>query len=370
MHGMEGPFRTGRGRPAERKTWQSGERRFLQYKLACEELMQRPRRFLVTGAAGFIGSNLVETLLRLGQNVVALDNFLTGHRHNIDKAIRDSGSNSAHERLTFLEEDIRDPQACLDACEGVDVVLHQAALGSVPRSVADPQASHACNVDGFLNMINAARERGVGRFVYASSSSVYGDSQALPKTEDNIGRPLSPYALTKAIGEQYADVFARTYGVSAIGLRYFNVFGKRQDPDGPYAAVIPKWIGQLLAGERVGINGDGETSRDFCYIDNVVQMNILAATTSNEDALGKAYNVGAGGRTTLNDLYAAITKGLVSRGRLERAEEPIYRDFRQGDIRHSLADISRARTLLGYAPQFDLAGGLENCLDWYCEDLS
>lgn len=342
----------------------------MKYQDVCEDLRRRPRRVLVTGAAGFIGSNLVEKLLRLGQDVVALDNFLTGHRHNIEKAIRDSGSNSAGERLTFIEADIRDPEACVRACEGVDIVFHQAALGSVPRSIADPLTSHACNVDGFVNMLAAAKDCGAHRFVYASSSSVYGDNPTLPKVEDSVGKPLSPYALTKAINEQYADVFQRAYEISSVGLRYFNVFGKRQDPEGPYAAVIPKWVGQLLEGRDVEIYGDGETSRDFCYIANVVQMNILAGTTDNADALGKVYNVAYGDRTTLNDLYAAIAKGLVRRGRLEQVPAPVYKDFRKGDIRHSLADIGRAKSLLGYEPEFDLTKGLEACLDWYCEDLS
>ncbi len=341
----------------------------MRYEDVCEDLRSRPRRFLVTGAAGFIGSNLVEALLRLGQTVVALDNFITGHRHNIERAIADSRSNSANERLTFLETDIRDPAACLDACRDIDVVLHQAALGSVPRSIADPQTSHACNVDGFVNVINAVRERSVSRMVYASSSSVYGDEPNLPKVEHRTGNPLSPYALTKVINEQYASVFARTYQVDTVGLRYFNVFGKRQDPEGAYAAVIPKWIAKLLSGAQVEIFGDGETSRDFCYIDNVVQMNILAATTENPEALDTAYNVACGDRTTLNDLYTAIVDGLISRGRLSGPVAPAYRDFRQGDIRHSLADISQAQRLLGYAPRYNLADGLDHCLDWYCANF-
>lgn len=340
----------------------------LQYERACEQLQREPRRFLVTGAAGFIGSNLVETLLRLGQDVVALDNFMTGHRYNLDRAVRDAGTNSARERLTFIEADIRDRQACMAACKGVDVVLHQAALCSVPWSIEDPLANHGCNVDGFLNMLIAAREAGVGRFVYASSSAVYGDDQRLPKIEDEIGAPLSPYALAKRIDEQYADLFARTYGLESVGLRYFNVFGKRQDPEGPYAAVIPKWIGQLLDGQPVRIFGDGETTRDFCYIDNIVQMNLLAATTTNPQALNTVYNAAYGACNTLNELYAAITAGLVDRGRLERAPEPVYEDFREGDIRRSLADISRAQALLGYAPSHDLAAGLEDCITWYCDD--
>lgn len=336
----------------------------MRYDIVRDQLLREPRRFLVTGAAGFIGSNLVATLIDLGQSVVAMDNLQTGHRRNVESA----AGVSPH--LTFVEGDIRDPEACMEVCRDVDIVLHQAALGSVPRSILDPQASHASNVNGFLNILNAVRERSVGRLVYASSSSVYGDHAGLPKVEHTTGKLLSPYALTKAINEQYAEVFARTYKVETIGLRYFNVFGRRQDPDGPYAAVIPKWIALLLSGKRVEIFGDGETSRDFCYVENAVQANILAALSNNNpEALNTVYNVACGARTSLNQLYRALVDGLVARNRLPRPVEPLYRDFRTGDIRHSLADISRAHTLLGYEPIFSFEEGLEQCIDWYCENF-
>lgn len=337
--------------------------------MSYENLFDGPKkRFLVTGAAGFIGSNLVETLLGLGQEVVALDNFLTGHKSNVERAVTESGSDGGN--FTFIEADTRDPAACQEACRGVDVVLHQAALGSVPRSINAPLASHGCNVDGIVNMLWAAKENGVARFVYASSSSVYGDSPILPKVEDHVGRPLSPYALTKAINEQYADIFSRTYGLETIGLRYFNVFGKRQDPDGPYAAVIPRWIKALLAGRDVEIFGDGETTRDFCFIENVVQMNLLAGITSNPSALNRVYNVALGNQTSLNELYHAIEAGLARRGLVSPGRRPVYKDFRSGDIRHSLADVTAAKDLLGYNPRFDISDGLERCLDWYCANLA
>ncbi len=330
-------------------------------------LQAAPRHWLVTGAAGFIGSNLVEHLLALGQRVVALDSLVTGHRRNVEDAIDASGA--PPDRCRFMEADVTDARACAEACADVDIVLHQAALGSVPRSIDRPLATHAANVDGFVHMLEATRQAGICRFVYASSSSVYGDSPTLPKVEDEVGAPLSPYAATKRMDELYADVFHRTYGTEVVGLRYFNVFGRRQDPEGPYAAVIPKWIGQLLAGERPRIFGDGETSRDFCYIDNVVQANLLAALADPE-ACGTVYNIANGARTTLNELYAMIRAGLAERRPEVGDREPVFEDFRPGDVRHSLADITRAREVLHYAPSHSVAEGLEAALDWYAENLA
>jgi UDP-N-acetylglucosamine/UDP-N-acetylgalactosamine 4-epimerase len=327
------------------------------YESAITLMTSKPRRFLVTGAAGFIGSNLVEALLRLEQEVVAFDNLLTGHEENLHKALRAAGSNG--DKFRFIKADARDLDACKAATEGIDIVLHNAALGSVPRSIENPIATHTCNVDGFINVLEAARLAGVQRFVFASSSSVYGDNPSLPKIEHEIGKPLSPYALTKSIDEQYAQVFAKTYGNDIIGLRYFNVFGRRQDPNGPYAAVIPKWLDALMAGEPVQINGDGETSRDFCYIENVVQANLLAATTENPSAMGEVFNVAFGQSTTLNALYRALVENLKQCGKLGSDDpEPRYVDFRKGDVRHSLADISKAKELLGYQPAFSINDGL------------
>ncbi|WP_243303397.1 NAD-dependent epimerase/dehydratase family protein [Geothrix oryzisoli] len=328
-----------------------------------------PRTWLVTGAAGFIGSNLVETLLRHGQIVVGLDNFATGFPHNLED-IHGQVGEEAWSRFTFHKDDIRDLEACRRACKGCNIVLQQAALGSVPRSIGNPIASHQANVDGFLNMLVAAKDEGVDRFVFASSSSVYGDHPDLPKVEERIGRPLSPYALTKAIGEQYAAVFAHTYGFKAVGLRYFNVFGRRQNPDGAYAAVIPKWISTLLRGGDCQINGDGETSRDFCYIANVVQANILAGTVQDEAALNQIYNVSFGGRTTLKSLFALIRDGLLQAGEGIQGQEPIYAPFREGDVRHSQADTSKIRSLLGYTPTHDIASGLSETLAWYINRLA
>ena len=335
------------------------------YEAACTELLSHPRVWLVTGAAGFIGSNLVEALLGLGQTVRGLDNFSTGSERNL-RQVRDAAGDAAS-RFTFVRGDVRDLEACRAACEGVDFVLHEAALGSVPRSIDDPLASHASNVDGFLNMLVAARDAGVRRFVYAASSSTYGDHPGLPKVEDAIGRPLSPYAVTKYVNELYADVFTRVYGMDAIGLRYFNVFGRRQDPEGAYAAVIPCWIGNLLRGIPCRINGDGETSRDFCYVDDVVQANVLAATVPMP--ADRVFNVAAGRRTTLNELFEMIRDGLA-RARPELAGAvPEYGDFRPGDVRHSLADVSRAREQLGYEPRGTVAGGLRQALAWYVENV-
>jgi UDP-N-acetylglucosamine 4-epimerase len=323
-------------------------------------LRASPRAWLVTGAAGFIGSNLVERLLELDQQVVGLDNFATGSEENLAGL---AGAESG--RFRFVEADICDRDACLDALAEVDVVLHQAALGSVPRSIADPLGTHRANVDGFLTLLLAARDTGVGRFVYAASSSTYGDHPALPKVEAEIGRPLSPYAVTKQVGELYAGVFHRAYGMETVGLRYFNVFGRRQDPQGPYAAVIPRWVGNLLDGRPCQINGDGENSRDFCYIDNVLQANLLAAAAEGPGVLGEVYNVAYGQRTTLNELFALIRE-VVARYRPEAAEAvPEYGPFAPGDVRHSVADLAKARHGLGYAPTYDVRAGLEEAVAWY-----
>ena len=331
--------------------------------------LETRRRWLVTGVAGFIGSNLLETLLAHDQEVTGLDNFSTGHRHNLDE-VRDSVTPEQWARFRMIEGDIRDPQTCVEACSGADLVLHQAALGSVPRSIVDPLLTNANNVTGFLNMLVAAKDCGVRRFVYAASSSTYGDHPGLPKVEDVIGKPLSPYAVTKYVNELYADVFLRTYGLDSVGLRYFNVFGKRQDPEGAYAAVIPKWFAGLLRGEEVWINGDGETSRDFCFIDNCVQANILAACAENPDVPGKVFNVAYGRRTSLNELFDLI-RDEASKFKSEcRGASPSYRDFRAGDVRHSLADITRSRTLLGYDPVHDVRGGLALAGAWYARHLT
>lgn len=332
------------------------------YEKICEELRARPCRWLVTGAAGFIGSNLLETLLELGQEVVGLDNFATGHRRNLTE-VEALTRPEAWERFTFIEGDIRDPDVCRDAVRGCSYVLHQAALGSVPRSIDDPATTNAVNIDGFLNMLIASRDAEVERFVYAASSSTYGDHPALPKVEDNIGNPLSPYAVTKYVNELYADVFARTYGTRSIGLRYFNVFGPRQDPDGAYAAVIPKWCAAMLTGDEVFINGDGETSRDFCFIANAIQANLLAAMAGAE-AENTVFNVAVGDRTTLNQLFEGIRTALAE---LQVPVEagPVYRDFRPGDVRHSQADISRARQLIGYRPTHTITQGLAAAMPWY-----
>ena len=319
--------------------------------------------YLVTGVAGFIGSNLAEALLAAGHTVVGLDNFATGYRHNLDD-VRERVGAEAAAQFTFIEGDIRDLDACHRACDGVDIVLHQAALGSVPRSIADPLSTHAVNVDGFVNMLIAARDAGVKRFVYASSSSVYGDHPGLPKVEAEIGTPLSPYAVSKRTNELYARTFQDHYGLETVGLRYFNVFGRRQDPSGAYAAVIPKWIGQLLDGEQPTIFGDGETSRDFCYIANVVQANLRAAAAPSE-ATGTVYNIAYGDRTTLNELYAAIVQNIErARPDLELPEAD-YGPFRPGDVRHSLADVAQARERLGYAPTYTAQAGLREAIDWY-----
>jgi len=325
--------------------------------------------WLITGVAGFIGSNLLESLLKLNQKIVGLDNFATGHQHNLDQAMADAGRKRVDSDFRFIEGDICDLDTCREACAGVDFVLHQAALGSVPRSIEDPVRTNRANIDGFLNMLLSARDAKVRRFVYAASSSTYGDHPDLPKVEDKIGNPLSPYAVTKVVNELYANVFARTYGFNTIGLRYFNIFGKRQDPNGAYAAVIPKWVSSLIAGEALFITGDGETSRDFCYIENTVQMNILAALADGQEAVDQVYNVALNDRTSLTALFEMIQKRLIERKSELSPVEPVYRDFRAGDVRHSLADIGKAQRLLGYAPTHRIDQGLDEAMDWYVDAL-
>ena len=336
------------------------------YETLRHALQQAPRTWLVTGAAGFIGSHLVETLLGLGQKVVALDNFATGHRHNLDD-VRAIVGNEAWSRLRFIEGDIRRLDDCRRACEGVELVLHQAALGSVPRSLADPITTNDVNIGGFLNMLVAARDAGASRFVYAASSSTYGDHPGLPKVEHAIGNPLSPYAVTKYVNELYASVFARSYGMASVGLRYFNVFGPRQDPEGAYAAVVPRWAAAMLRGDTVFINGDGETSRDFCFVANAVQANLLAATTTNAEAINEVYNVAVGDQTTLNQLHAMLGGQLQACRPALAIGAPEYRDFRAGDVRHSRADIGKARTRLGYAPTHDIGAGMAVVARWYAD---
>ena len=330
---------------------------------------QSPKTWLITGVAGFIGSNLLEALLKRGETVIGLDNFATGFRHNLDQ-VKALVPAEAWARFHFIEGDIRDLDTCRRACEGVEVVLHQAALGSVPRSIEDPLTSHASNVTGFLNMLVAARDAKVKRFVYAASSAAYGDWPGLPKVEHEIGRPLSPYGAGKHMNELYADVFGRCYGLQTVGLRYFNVFGPRQDPDGAYAAVIPKWIASMLRGDTVYINGDGETARDFCYIENVVQANMLSGTTDNPEAVGQVYNVAVGDSTSLNQLHAALQSLLLERVPGFKRAEPTYRDFRAGDVRYSRADISKAQRLLGFDPKVRAPEGLSRAIDWYVAKLS
>ena len=333
-----------------------------------EKLKSSPKAWLVTGAAGFIGSNLVETLLLAGQKVAGLDNLSTGHLKNLDM-VKERVGDAAWKRFAFVKGDIRDLATCREMCSGVSHVLHEAALGSVPRSIEDPILSNSSNIDGFLNMLVAARDAGVGSFVYAASSSTYGDEPTLPKKEERIGRPLSPYAVTKYVNELYADVFASAYGFRSIGLRYFNIFGQRQDPEGAYAAVIPQWFAGILRGQQIYVNGDGETSRDFCFIENCVQANLLAACSESDAAWNNVYNVACGQRTTLNELFALI-RDEVARHRLEAASaKPEHRDFRAGDVRHSLADISKARNLLGYVPEYDVRQGLRKSGDWYAAHL-
>lgn len=332
-------------------------------------LTQSPRTWVITGVAGFIGSNLLETLLKLNQKVIGLDNFSTGFRKNL-KEVEGLVSEIQWGNFEFLEGDICNLDDCLSSCKEADYVLHQAALGSVPRSIEDPIATNQSNIDGFLNMLVAARDCKTKRFVFAASSSTYGDHEALPKVESVIGNPLSPYAVTKYVNELYASVFARSYNIESIGLRYFNVFGRRQDPEGAYAAVIPKWFASMLDGKPVYINGDGETSRDFCYIDNAVQANILAAMVEAPEAVNQVYNVAFSNRTTLNELFLIVRELVSKHNAGAEFFEPEYRDFRPGDVRHSLADIDKAKKLLGYDPQTSVRAGLEIASKWYCDNVA
>ena len=332
------------------------------YQQVAEALVNKPKTWLITGVAGFIGSNLLENLLLLNQKVVGLDNFATGFQHNLDE-VQSVVTAEQWQCFTFIEGDIRKLVDCQTACADIDYILHQAALGSVPRSIADPINTNGTNISGFLNILVAARDAHVASFTYAASSSTYGDHPALPKVEEAIGKPLSPYAVTKYVNELYAEVFARTYGFHTIGLRYFNIFGKRQTPDGAYAAVIPKWTAAMIQGDDVYINGDGDTSRDFNFIENAVQANILAAT-ADDDAKNQVYNVAVGGRTTLNTLFTALKDHLSING-VDYSQAPIYRDFREGDVRHSQADISKIQSALGYDPQFDVVQGVKKAMPWY-----
>ena len=339
-----------------------------QYEQVTLELLQNPKVWLVTGVAGFIGSNLLEALLKLNQKVIGLDNFATGFRSNLDQ-VRLLVSESQWGGFEFVEGDIRDFTTCSNVCNKVDYVLHQAALGSVPRSINDPITSNSANITGFLNMITAARDANVKSFTYAASSSTYGDHPALPKREDIIGKPLSPYAVTKYVNELYADVFEKVYGFRSVGLRYFNVFGPRQNPNGAYAAVIPKWIGSILDGEQVFINGDGETSRDFCYVQNAIQMNILAACSDHTRRKSSIFNVALNDRTTLNQLFELIASSLNKSIMDLNVKQLVYRDFRAGDVRHSQADISRAQNELGYLPSHKIASGIQETVNWFIEQL-
>jgi UDP-N-acetylglucosamine 4-epimerase len=332
------------------------------------QLQEYQSTWLVTGVAGFIGSNLLETLLKYGQRVVGLDNFSTGNQRNLDE-VKSLVTTSQWMNFIFCEGDVRDLKTCHKACEDIDYVLHQAALGSVPRSIEDPIATNQSNIDGFLNMLVAARDARVKRFVYAASSSTYGDHPDLPKVETKIGKPLSPYAVTKLVNELYAEVFANTYNFKSIGLRYFNIFGRRQNPNGAYAAVIPKWITAMINNNNVYINGDGETSRDFCYIDNAIQANLLAALAVKEDSINQVYNISVGDQTSLNQLHSYLKDGLKNRFSHLEKSEPIYREFRDGDVRHSLADITKAINLLGYEPSHRILEGITESLDWYVDNL-
>lgn len=338
----------------------------MKYKQVEGALSSKPETWLITGVAGFIGSNLLEALLKLNQKVIGLDNFATGHQANLDE-VKQSVSTEQWSAFTFVEGDIRDPETCVEVVKGVDNVLHQAALGSVPRSIKDPITTNNTNISGFINMLVAAKDANVKSFTYAASSSTYGDHPALPKIEENIGNPLSPYAVTKYVNELYAQVFARTYGFKSIGLRYFNVFGKRQDPNGAYAAVIPKWTAAMINDEPLFINGDGETSRDFCFIENVVQMNILAAQ-SDVSARDQVYNVAVGDRTTLNQLFDAL-KNTLKNNNVIYEKKPVYQDFRAGDVRHSQANIDKAKRLLGYVPTHDILDGIRESMPWYISTL-
>jgi UDP-N-acetylglucosamine/UDP-N-acetylgalactosamine 4-epimerase len=344
-----------------------------KYEKLQENLKSNQSIWLVTGVAGFIGSNLLEKLLILNQKVVGLDNFDTGFQHNIDQAIEEANkltNKDLSNNFKFFNGDIRDLSDCKKACANVHYVLHNAALGSVPRSIEDPINTNRANIDGFLNMLVASKDANVKRFVYAASSSTYGDHPDLPKVEDKIGNPLSPYAVTKVVNELYAQVFAKTYGFNTIGLRYFNIFGQRQDPNGAYAAVIPRWVSAIINKEDVFINGDGETSRDFCYIENTVQINLLAATTNNDLATNQIYNVALNDRTSLKNLYKMIEDGVIKRIPEIERKEPIYRDFRVGDVRHSQANVNKAKILLDYQPNFKISEGMEEAIEWYVKHIT
>lgn len=338
-----------------------------RYQEIKEQLKATPKTWLVTGCAGFIGSNLLETLLQLDQKVVGLDNFATGHQHNLDE-VKGQVSASQWQHFNFIKGDIRNIEDCSKAVSGIDYILHQAALGSVPRSITDPVLTNSANITGFLNMLVAAKDAQVASFVYAASSSTYGDHPALPKVEENIGKPLSPYAVTKYVNELYADVFNKTYGLNATGLRYFNVFGKRQDPDGAYAAVIPKWTAAMIENQDVIVNGDGETSRDFCFVENAVQANILAAT-ADDSGKNRVYNVALGDRTTLNTLFDSLKNALQNNG-VDYDKTPVYQGFRAGDVRHSQADISKAKSMIGFQPEFKIQQGIDKAMPWYINFLS
>lgn len=335
-----------------------------QYEKICAQLLEEPATWLITGVAGFIGSNLLEKLLMLNQSVIGLDNVSTGFDQNLTE-VQSIVSDEQWSRFRFIKGDIRNLDDCQRACKDVDFILHEAALGSVPRSLADPILTNENNISGMLNMLVAARDNDVKRIVYAASSSTYGDHPGLPKVEDTIGKPLSPYAVTKYVNELYADVFSRCYGLETIGLRYFNVFGRRQDPNGAYAAVIPKWIASLLNQEPVYINGTGETSRDFCYVQNAIQANLLAATVEQAEAVNQVYNVAVGARTTLLELFSLLCDGLSPKHSHLKDRQPVHRDFRTGDVMHSQADIGKARLLLGYEPTHSIEHGLEEALVWY-----
>jgi len=346
-----------------------------KYEDLYSHLLDNQYVWLITGVAGFIGSNLLEKLLILNQSVVGLDNFETGYQHNIDEAISDAAAHmnispiKLKSNFKFIKGDICKLSDCEESCEGVNFVLHQAALGSVPRSIKDPVSTNETNINGFLNILLASRDAKVDRLVYAASSSTYGDHPGLPKVEEIIGNPLSPYAVTKLVNELYANVFSNTYGLESVGLRYFNVFGKRQDPKGAYAAVIPKWIGNIINGEDVFINGDGETSRDFCYIENTIQMNLLAAMSKNKASVNQVYNVAIGERTSLNKLYEMIQTNLLASNQDLVVGLAKYQDYRVGDVRHSMADISKAKKLFGYEPSHNLRNGLDEAMTWYLNSL-
>lgn len=340
----------------------------LQYEIVKSELRKIPKTWVVTGVAGFIGSHILHQLLSLSQRVVGLDNLSTGNTGNLSSVLNSvSGKQAA--RFDFIEGDITDWETCEQCCKGADIVLHQAALGSVPASIEEPIKANKNNIDGFVNMLEAGKQAGVKRFVYASSSAVYGDFSHTPLQEEYTGNLLSPYALTKKVNEMYAEVFYTVYGMETVGLRYFNIFGSRQDPNGAYAAVIPQWFSNILKGLPVYINGDGETVRDFCYVDDVVQANILAACTDNKEAFGNIFNIGLGNRTTLNELFQQIRECAADRLPAVRKTEPIYRGFREGDIRVSEANINKAKDILGYCPLITVQEGLRKSAEWYSDNL-